>query len=145
MPRHVRLLRPSICQGRLTSTPHIDALAKTGLVFERAYVQYSYCAPSRNSFMSGRRPDTSRVWNFGDHFREGAGAEWLSLPQFYKRNGYLTVGAGKLFHPGWPPENDQPSVIMLHSPDFLQQDVGFTLISAFSRGIPANEAKTTTA
>ena len=33
-------------------TPHIDHLAATGTLFTRAYVQYSFCAPSRNSFMS---------------------------------------------------------------------------------------------
>ena len=32
-------------------TPHIDNLAATGTLFNRAYVQYSFCAPSRNSFM----------------------------------------------------------------------------------------------
>ena len=59
---------PDTPSGRLVSTPAIDSLAERGLVFDRAYVQYSYCSPSRNSFMSGRNPDTSRVWNFGDHF-----------------------------------------------------------------------------
>jgi arylsulfatase A-like enzyme len=39
----------------------LDKLASTGLLFSRAYVQYSFCAPSRNSFMSGRRPDVSRL------------------------------------------------------------------------------------
>ena len=32
-------------------TPHIDQLAATGTLFNKAYVQYSFCAPSRNSFM----------------------------------------------------------------------------------------------
>ena len=34
-------------------TPHMDALAKESLVFERAFTNYAYCCPSRNSFMSG--------------------------------------------------------------------------------------------
>jgi hypothetical protein len=42
--------------------------------------------------MSGRRPDTTRVWNFYDHFRQpksapggGAGGEdWLALPEYFK-------------------------------------------------------------
>ncbi len=42
-----------------------------GTLFTRAYVQYSFCAPSRNSFMTGRRPDATRVWNFLDNFRRG--------------------------------------------------------------------------
>ena len=32
-----------------------------------------------------------------DHFREaGVGKDWVSLPQYFKKNGYLTLGAGKL-------------------------------------------------
>ena len=59
-------MRPSIgaFNFSLAHTPNLDALASSGLVFKRAYVQYAFCAPSRNSFMSGRRPDTTRVWNF---------------------------------------------------------------------------------
>eukprot|EP00730_Choanoeca_flexa_P007360 TRINITY_DN12321_c0_g4_i1.p2 TRINITY_DN12321_c0_g4~~TRINITY_DN12321_c0_g4_i1.p2 ORF type:complete len:260 (+),score=33.09 TRINITY_DN12321_c0_g4_i1:2-781(+) len=45
----------------LVHTPNLDHLAATGLRFDQAYVQYAYCAPSRNSFMSGRRPDTTQV------------------------------------------------------------------------------------
>ena len=46
-------LRPELgCYNQsLAQTPHIDQLASEGLVFTRAYVQYSICAPSRNSFM----------------------------------------------------------------------------------------------
>jgi arylsulfatase A-like enzyme len=32
-------------------TPHIDAFAAQSTVFTRAYVQYAFCGPSRNSFM----------------------------------------------------------------------------------------------
>lgn len=59
-------------------TPNLDRFAKTALKFDRAYVQYSFCCPSRNSFMSGRRPSKTKVWNFQDHFREaGIGADWI--------------------------------------------------------------------
>eukprot|EP00730_Choanoeca_flexa_P007355 TRINITY_DN12321_c0_g1_i7.p2 TRINITY_DN12321_c0_g1~~TRINITY_DN12321_c0_g1_i7.p2 ORF type:complete len:202 (+),score=25.23 TRINITY_DN12321_c0_g1_i7:275-880(+) len=79
----------------LVNTPHLDHLAATGLRFDQAYVQYAFCAPSRNSFMSGRRPDTTQVWNFIDHFREPAiGAGWQSLPEYFKQHGYLTLGGG---------------------------------------------------
>lgn len=38
-------------------------LAARSLLFERAYVQQAVCGPSRNSFMSGRRPDVTKTWN----------------------------------------------------------------------------------
>jgi arylsulfatase A-like enzyme len=98
----------------LAHTPHLDHFSHEGLTFTRAYVQYAYCSPSRNSFMTGRRPDTTRVWEFVDHFREKkVGANWTSLPQYFKRHGYLTLGGGKLYHPSSKTEN-----IGMHSNDY---------------------------
>ena len=59
---------------------------------------FALCQPRAcgGSFMSGRRPDTTRVWNFMDHFREeGVGADWLSMPEYFKSHGMLTLGSGK--------------------------------------------------
>jgi hypothetical protein len=73
-------------------TPNINALAKTGLLFTRAYCQQAICSPSRNSFMSGRRPDTTMAWNFKDSFRtspvNGGGESWIALPEYFKLHGY---------------------------------------------------------
>lgn len=52
------------------ATPNLDHFAKSTLTFKNAYIQYSFCCPSRNSFMSGRRPSKTKVWTFLDHFRE---------------------------------------------------------------------------
>lgn len=91
-------------------TPNINKLAEQSLVFERAYCQFAFCAPSRNSFMTGRRPDTTKAWNFIDHFREkGIGQNWTSMPQYFKKHGYFTSGVGKLYHPNLPPNYDPPS------------------------------------
>ena len=59
-------LRPNIAAhgSKLMVTPHMDALAASGVLFQRAYAQYSLCGPSRTSFLSGRRPDVLRA-----HFR----------------------------------------------------------------------------
>ena len=57
--------------------------------------------------MTGRRPDVTRVYDFADHFREiGVGDTWQSLPQIFKANGRITLGTGKLYHPGLPPNYD---------------------------------------
>eukprot|EP00038_Savillea_parva_P005551 m.158109 g.158109 ORF g.158109 m.158109 type:complete len:461 (-) comp11732_c1_seq22:3518-4900(-) len=104
-------LRPELgAYGHNTTvTPNIDKLASEGLTFTRAYVQYSFCAPSRNSFMTGRRPDRTTCWNFVNYFREPTiGGNWTSMPQYFKEHGVLTLGAGKLFHPNLPPEYDTP-------------------------------------
>eukprot|EP01043_Picozoa_sp_COSAG02_P013613 COSAG02_NODE_548_length_20472_cov_5.958524_3_plen_277_part_00 len=52
--------------------------------------------------LTGRRPDRSRVWDIGPYFRDTTGADWVTLPQAFKQAGYITGGAGKLFHTGAP-------------------------------------------
>merc|ERR1712203_267778 len=82
-------------------TPNLDELAATSAVFNRAYVQYALCGPSRNSFLTGRRPDTTRC--YAEHQFRARGLDVaVSLPQYFKENGYMTLGMGKVFHPGMP-------------------------------------------
>jgi len=88
-----------------TSTPALDALAAKSVIFERAYCQVSVCAPSRNSFLTGRRPDSIGVYNFVDHFRSTT-PDAVSLPQWFVLHGYVTLGAGKTYQPGKPPDYD---------------------------------------
>lgn len=80
--------------GLPTVTPHLDGLAATGLRFTHAFCQVSVCSPSRQSFLTGRRPDRSMVWNFIDANPLDARA----TPRLFRDAGYLTIGAGKGFH-----------------------------------------------
>ena len=50
-------------------TPNVDRLVSRSITFSRAYCQQSICSPSRNSFMTGRRPDRTGVYNFVNDFR----------------------------------------------------------------------------
>src|SRR6186713_438159 len=59
------------CYGdAVAHTPHLDQLAARGVLFERAYAQQTICNPSRSSVMTGKRPDTLRLWNLGTTFRQ---------------------------------------------------------------------------
>ena len=42
-----------------SKTPHIDALAKSGTLFNNAHCQSPLCNPSRCSLMLGLRPDST--------------------------------------------------------------------------------------
>ncbi len=86
------------CYGSTEArTPNLDALARRGVVFERAYCQQAVCNPSRASVLTGRRPDTLKVWDLRTHFRETL-PDVVTLPQHFKQHGYTAVGIGKLFH-----------------------------------------------
>lgn len=81
-------------------TPNIDKLAARGATFERAYCQQAVCSPSRSSILTGMRPDSTRVYDLVTHFRDAL-PDAVTLPQFFKQNGYFARGIGKLFHPGF--------------------------------------------
>ena len=95
-------LRPDLAPygQRHARTPHLQSLAGRALRFDRAYCQVAVCAPSRASIFSGRRPDSSGVWNFLDWFRnETAGAQqWRSMPEYFKTHGYESISLGKTYH-----------------------------------------------
>ncbi|CAG2057986.1 unnamed protein product, partial [Timema podura] len=67
------------------------------------------CAPSRNSLLTSRRPDTLHLYDFYSYWRDVAG-NFTTLPQYFKQHGYHTMSVGKVFHPGvssnW--SDDQP-------------------------------------
>ncbi|HWM47202.1 MAG TPA: alkaline phosphatase family protein [Xanthobacteraceae bacterium] len=65
------------CAGHPTlATPNIDALARKGVRFSRAYVQSPICGPSRMSFYTGR-------------YMQSHGSNWNGIPL---RVGELTMG-----------------------------------------------------
>lgn len=103
-------LRPVLgCYGDpVAITPNIDRIAAKGTVFERAYCQEAVCSPSRISLMTGRRPDTTQVWDLKTHFREAL-PEVVTLPQHFKNEGYYTRSIGKIYHGSGKPAKDPPS------------------------------------
>ncbi len=91
-------LRPEIgCYGvRRAITPNIDRVAASGVRFDRAYVTYPLCLPSRASMLTGLRVDFRR----GDKGREfpeliQLGATW---PKTFRDAGYWTATSGKVYH-----------------------------------------------
>ena len=78
-------------------TPNIDALAKRGVTFRRAYCQAPACNPSRASLMTGIRPTTSGCYTNGDVWRD-AMPDAVTLPQHFMLHGYEVIGGGKTFH-----------------------------------------------
>ena len=92
-------LRPELgCYGSpAVKSPNLDALAASGLRFDRAYCQQSICSPSRASLLTGTRPDTNGLIHNYIDFTEVDPA-LTTLPKQFTDNGYETVFCGKIFH-----------------------------------------------
>lgn len=55
------------CEGHsVVRTPHLDALAASGVRFRRAYAQDAICGPSRCPMISGLYPRTLGILTNGD-------------------------------------------------------------------------------
>ncbi|XP_045763330.1 iduronate 2-sulfatase [Maniola jurtina] len=79
--------------------PNIQKLAGKGIKFRNAFAQQSLCAPSRNSILTGRRPDALRLYDFYSYWRDVVG-NFSTMPQLFKEFGFDTYSVGKVFHPG---------------------------------------------
>lgn len=89
------------CYGSMfhAKTPNLDALAKSGVRFDRNYCQFPLCNPSRSSLLTARPPTKTGVLGNRTAFRDSH-PDWISLPQLFRQNGYVAVRAGKIFHGG---------------------------------------------
>ncbi len=84
-----------------TRTPHLDALARSGVLFRNAHCPAPVCNPSRTAFLSGRQPFRTGIYHNKD--------DWSSSPeleanpghifQHFKAHGYRTaLEEGTVYH-----------------------------------------------
>ena len=88
--------------NKVIQTPNLDKLAASGTAFNNHFVQVPTCGASRHSLLTGMRPSSQ------GHLKNGVTENLTSnkpeteLPESFihhlKRNGYYTVGIGKISH-----------------------------------------------
>ena len=72
-------------------TPNIDRLAKEGMLFDRAFVTNSICAPSRAVILTGKHSHLNGQLTNGQRFD----GEQQTFPKLLQKNGYQTAMVGK--------------------------------------------------
>lgn len=72
-------------------TPHLDAMAESGLRFDRFYAGAPVCSPTRASVLTGRANDRTGVLSHGYALRR----QEITLPAILAKAGYRTGHFGK--------------------------------------------------
>lgn len=72
-------------------TPHLDEMARKGIVFHNAFLTASSCSPSRASIITGRYPHNTDA----EELHWPLPSEQITFPEKLKENGYWTVASGK--------------------------------------------------
>ena len=81
----------------LAITPNIDKLAKEGLIFTNAHVQYPLCGPSRVSLMTGLYPDQTKSKKLRLYVRQTI-PDVVTMGQKFRKENYHSVRVGKIYH-----------------------------------------------
>lgn len=78
-------------------TPDMDRLARQGTLFRAAMCQFPVCGPSRASFMTGRRPNTTGILSNGPSLFE-KDLDVPTIASVFKEHGYRTARSGKIYN-----------------------------------------------
>ncbi|WP_425236090.1 sulfatase [Ulvibacterium sp.] len=86
----------------IAKSPHMDSLARTGSYFTHHYVQVPTCGASRHALLTGMRPSKPIHLSNRAIEKEISGKPEQATPETFihklKREGYHTVGIGKISH-----------------------------------------------
>ena len=78
--------------NRVARTPHLDRLAREGVVFDAAYCNSPLCAPSRAVLMTGRLPSSTGAYDNAVEFP----SQSPTFAHYLRGEGYRTILAGKM-------------------------------------------------
>ncbi|MDQ5977277.1 MAG: iduronate 2-sulfatase [Verrucomicrobiota bacterium] len=99
-------------------TPHLDRLASRGTRFDLAFCNQAVCAPSRNNLFTGLRSTTTGLYTLGLNFRHAV-PDAVTLPQYFRSQGYHAASLGKVYHIGHGNVNDDASWSIPHHKELV--------------------------
>jgi len=80
-------------------TPYIDRFAEKAVVFKNASCPGPVCGPSRSALLSGFMPSTTGIYGNSQNMLDAELVQQnTTLPEYFSKNGYLTISKGKIFH-----------------------------------------------
>src|SRR5687768_13703486 len=122
--------------NKLVNTDYIDRIAKEGVIFNRAYVTNSICAPSRAVMLTGKYSHKNGV---RDHLGPGLDGTQNTFIKELSRAGYQTAWVGK-WHLKTQPQGFTywqifPGQGYYFNPDLIQMDGTIKRIEGYASNI----------
>jgi choline-sulfatase len=96
------------------ATPHLDALARQGVLFERAFCNSPLCTPSRQSLITGKLPHSIGVTQLATRLSD----KQLTLGEWLRDHGYVTVAIGKMHFNG---PSSHGFTVRIDTPDWEEE------------------------
>lgn len=81
-------------------TPNLDRLcSEKAMIFTNAHCTGPVSCPSRSSLLSGFRPERTGCYdNDQDMLKSALIQQYATMPEYFSKNGYITISSGKIFH-----------------------------------------------
>ncbi len=94
-------------------TPNLDRLVSQSVFFKNAHCAAPVCNPSRVSILSGKSPASTGTYFNPDPWNQNPNLKGvIPMTTYLSRNGYHTMGAGKVYHgPGLPAKNGNENLL----------------------------------
>jgi arylsulfatase A-like enzyme len=80
-------------------TPNMDKLAQRSMVFRNTSCAGPVCGPSRSGLLSGFMPGKTGIYGNDQNMLNSKMVQThATLPEYFTKNGYVTISKGKIFH-----------------------------------------------
>ena len=117
-------------------TPHLDRLAKRGVLFTNAHCAAPVCKSSRTAVFCGQHPFQTGVYGNKDPDIRRARPDLILLPKQLAKAGYETLGTGKLLHSNSKGMFDRDFFPEQRWSPFTKAQVNYTKEELPSKGSP---------
>jgi arylsulfatase A-like enzyme len=110
--------------SRLAPTPHIDRLAREGMLFDRCLITNSICGPSRATLLTGKYSHLNGMYRNPGRLQEFDGSQ-QTFPKIMREYGYQTAIIGKWHLHSEPTGFDHWDILPgqghYYNPDFITE------------------------